>query len=68
MPESWCHECNPAVLETADRPKMFLPLCPEHLAQVEPISDEVIERALEEGRKALEGALPPYMQPFPKWS
>lgn len=69
MAETWCYECNPAVLETAARPKIFLPLCEEHLAQVKPLSDEEIEKALEEGRKVGEEILrySGYTRPPPRW-
>lgn len=53
----WCVECCPEDFKDDPRPRMFLPLCEEHLAKVEPLSEEAIEKAIEEGRQAYKAVM-----------
>jgi hypothetical protein len=52
-----CVECNPEAFTDDERPKMFLPLCKEHLEKVALITVEQIKAAVEQGQKDYEACL-----------
>ncbi len=57
-----CYECNPEAFVNDDRPKVLMYMCQHHLSLVEPVSEEVLREAIEQGKRdkeAYERANPP---------
>ncbi len=57
--------CPVCAGETDPRELLLRGLCEKHLAEVPPISDEVLRAAFEEGLRARQAAIDAYVPPLP---
>jgi hypothetical protein len=57
-----CPECD-RTNEKPDPRSVFRTLCPEHLARVVPLSEEVIQKAFEEGLRARQAMIDAFVPP-----